>query len=202
MRKPIALALAALPLAVCAALAAESPNQLKQCVIGPVAFKMDFSFKSKRCYLAQDESKLRANLEVLGWKGEQHPKLDWAKEVAVVDVGDIPYATAVPACEGVFAEAGNKATLVKWKWREHVVPSTASARSAPKPAPVNDERSIKEKVKEEFANYPTEAKEKLNAIGEDFKKFPSPMPKRYAVIAIFPKHVLAKAPSVKCLVEK
>ncbi len=182
-----------------AASRAEAPNQMKQCAIGLVAYKVSFSLKSKGCYLAVDEGKLKANLEVLGWSAKQPPKVDWAKEVAVVDVGDIPYAHAVPACDGVFAEAG-KAPVAKWKWREEVPPS-ASAALENKPAPAKDDRSMTQQAKDQFANLPKEAVEKGKAIGEDFKNFPA-LPKRYAVVMTFPKELVAKSTNLRCKVEK
>ena len=184
--------------------AQESANMANQCIVGAVKL----SWKPvPRCVVFDNEAKFNATLNAWGWDPKQKPKVNWARDVAVLDSANNPYGNAVAACNGLFTDAQKKTGTLRWAWRQNNPPSAAAAREkanakAPKPDPAADDKRIGDKVKESVTQVGSDAKQGLKDVVEDFKKFPSPIPKRAAVVATFPKDLLGKTPKVDCVMEK
>ncbi|MEO6024757.1 MAG: hypothetical protein ABIP64_16935 [Burkholderiales bacterium] len=182
---------------------AEQPASIaSQCVVGSVKISWR---PSKRCTVFNDQATFKAAMDALGWQVAVPLKIDWTREALVFDSGDNPYGNAIPICTGLFADAAKKAATLRWAWKENVVPSsTARAKAkADKAEPsATSDKSIVEKAKESFSNVPEEGKQKLNDLVEDMKKFPSPVPKRAAVIAVFPKPMQSNFAKIDCAIQK
>jgi hypothetical protein len=207
------------PKAFCAALAllvvgsygdaAEPVSGISQCTTGGVKFKpFNVSFKPKRCYLIDNEAKFKEVLQEMGWSLTALPQVKWSDELAIVDAGDAPYGNAAAKCVGITADAAKKSAAFRWAWEQKVTPSasqTRERRSDDKdggPARSADGKTLGEQVKDDLKRIPSEAKEKALAVGEDFKKFPSPMPKRQAVVASVSRKLLAADAALECKVDK
>jgi hypothetical protein len=178
--------------------AADPASSMKQCAVGPV--KMNWKvWKANRCQVFDSAEKLKEGLEKMGWSTEL-PRIDWSKEAAVVDAGEAPYGNAVATCDGVFLNEQTKKTQFRWKWQEQKVASSASA-STPRANTASGE-PLGDQVKDSIKQIPKDAVDKMKAVGEDFKKFPSPIPGRVALVASFPKELLAKTPKLECRTQK
>lgn len=176
-------------------------NVASQCVIGSVKL----SWKPpRRCTVYEDQGKFKEAMDALGWQISPAPKIDWSKESVVFDIGDNPYGNATPICTGLFSETNKKAATLSWGWTQNIEPSSvakAKAKADKTEPPAND-KTIIEKAKESFSNVPEEGKQKLNDLVTDMKKFPSPIPKRAGVLAIFPKAARSKYASIDCVIQK
>jgi hypothetical protein len=192
---------AALCIAASSAHAAEA-NSMKQCIIGPVKLEWKV-WKAKRCLVIDKEAKFKETLQQLGWS-EKVPQIDWAKNAAVIDLGNNPYGNAVAACDGVYADQQAQKTVFRWKWEQRI--ASASSAAGPKDGANTQggppDQTFGDQVKESAKRIPQDAVEKMKAVGEDFKKFPNPVPSRAAVIASFPKELLTKAPAIDCRMQK
>ena len=196
------LACAMLASGIGVALAEEPASIASQCVAGSVKISWR---PSKRCTVFDDQVKFKVAMDALGWEIAAPPKIDWSREAIVFDSGDNPYGNAIPICTGLFADGTKKTATLRWAWKENVVPSAAARAKAKAdkagPPPAND-KPIIEKAKESFSNVPEEAKQKLSDLTEDMKKFPSPIPKRAAVIAVFPKAMKGNYVKFDCVIQK
>lgn len=187
-----------------AASAQESAIMASQCTVGSVKL----SWKPvPRCIVFDNETKFKATLDVWGWDPKQTPKVNWARDVAVVDSHNNPYGNAVANCAGLFTDTKTKTATLRWAWQQNNPRSAAATREqanaeAPKPDAAQEDKKIGDKVKESVTNVASDAKEGLKDVVEDFKKFPNPIPKRAAVVATFPKELRGKTPKVDCLMAK
>ena len=170
------------------ALAEEPASIASQCVAGSVKISWR---PSKRCTVFDDQVKFKVAMDALGWEIAAPPKIDWSREAIVFDSGDNPYGNAIPICTGLFADGTKKTATLRW----------ACKADKAGPPPAND-KPIIEKAKESFSNVPEEAKQKLSDLTEDMKKFPSPIPKRAAVIAVFPKAMKGNYVKFDCVIQK
>jgi hypothetical protein len=195
------IATAILRIATSSVQAAES-NSMKQCIIGPVKLEWKV-WKAKRCLVIDKEAKFKETLQELGWS-EKVPQIDWTKHAAVIDLANNPYGNAVAACEGVYADQDKQKAVFRWKWVQRIA-SPSSTPGAKDGAIVQGgaaDQTFGDQVKESAKRVPQEAVEKMKAVGEDFKKFPNPVPGRAAVIAAFPRELLTKTPAFDCRMQK
>ena len=184
--------------------AQESANIANQCIVGSV--KLTWK-PVPRCIVFDNEAKFKATLSAWGWDPKQTPKINFAKNMAVVDSANNPYGNAHANCAGLSANTQNKTGTLKWAWQQDVAPSVAVAREKakaeqPKTASTGNDKKISEKAKESVMDVASEAQQGLKDVAEDMKKFPSPVPKRAAVVAIFPKDLLGKSPKIDCVMDK
>ncbi|MDQ3259277.1 MAG: hypothetical protein M3Q00_00590 [Pseudomonadota bacterium] len=190
--------------AAAVASAQESANMATKCIVGAVKL----SWKPvPRCMVFINATKFKATLDAWGWDPKQTPKVNWRRDVAVVDSANNPYGNAVAVCVGLFADAEKKRGTLRWAWQQHNPQSAAAAREkakaeTPASGRAADDKKIVDKVKESVTEVGSEAKQGLKDVVEDFKSFPSPIPKRAAVVATFPKDLLGKARKVDCVMEK
>lgn len=190
--------------AAVAASAQESPNMANQCIVGAVKL----SWKPvPRCIVFDTEAKFKATLDAWGWDPKRMPKVNWTRDMAVVDSHNNPYGNAVAHCAGLFTDARKKTGTLRWAWQQNNPQSAAAAREktnadAPKPAAAEDDKKMGDKVKESVTDVASDAKQGLKDVVEDFKKFPNPIPKRAAVVATFPKDLLGKTPKIDCVMAK
>ena len=196
-------------IALCYASACLSPafadvgNRADQCLVGAVKLSW---MPVKRCIVFQDETKFKATLDAWGWGAQPVPPINWSKQAVVLDSGNNPYGNGVATCGGLFSDAAKSALTLRWGWQQNIVPSAATRTKANADAKAQasgaDDKTIGEKAKQSVANVATDAKQTVKDIVEDAKKFPSPIPKRAALIAVFPKALLSAKPNVNCVVEK
>lgn len=197
-------------IALCYASACLSPafadvgNLANQCVVGAVKLSW---MPVKRCIVVQDETQFKATLDAWGWGAQPIPPINWSKQAVVLDSGNNPYGNGVATCGGLFANTTKSALTLRWGWHQNIVPSSASrtkTNAASKKASDSgaDDKTIGEKAKESVADVAADAKQALKDVVEDAKKFPSPIPKRAALIVTFPKALLSAKPTVNCVVEK
>ncbi len=196
-------------IALCYASACLSPafadvgNRADQCLVGAVKLSW---MPVKRCIVFQDETKFKATLDAWGWGAQPVPAINWSKQAVVLDSGNNPYGNGVATCGGLFSDAAKSMLTLRWGWKQNIVPSAATRTKANTDAKAQasgaDDKTIGEKAKESVANVATDAKQTVKDIVEDAKKFPSPIPKRAALIAVFPKALLSAKPTVNCVVEK
>ena len=196
-------------IALCYASACLSPafadvaNRADQCLVGAVKLSW---MPVKRCIVFQDETKFKATLDAWGWGAQPVPAINWSKQAVVLDSGNNPYGNGVATCGGLFSDAAKSALTLRWGWQQNIVPSAATRTKANADAKAQasgvDDKTIGEKAKQSVANVATDAKQTVKDIVEDAKKFPSPIPKRAALIAVFPKALLSAKPNVNCVVEK
>ena len=183
--------------------AAESGDAASRCVVGGVKL----SWKPiKHCLAFDNEAKFKATLDAWGWGEQALPPIDWSKEAVVVDSGNNPYGNGVASCSGVAADPGKKTLTLRWGWQQKVEPSAAArkkggAETKGQDAAAND-KTMGEKAKESVVSVATDAKQAVKDIVEDAKKFPSPIPKRAAIVAVIPKELLSGKPGVECVVQK
>lgn len=174
-----------------------------QCVVGAVKLSW---MPVKRCIVFQDEAKFKATLDAWGWGAQSIPAINWSKQAVVLDSGNNPYGNAVATCSGLFSAAGKPALTLRWEWRQNIVPSSVSRAKTNADAKAKDSgadhKTIGDKAKESVVSVATDAKQTAKDIVEDAKKFPSPIPKRAALIAVFPKELLSAKPEVDCVVHK
>jgi hypothetical protein len=198
------LLIAALLVITTSAAAQESKNMANQCIVGAVKL----SWKPvPRCIVFDNEAKFKTTLEAWGWDAKQLPKVNWSKESAVVDSHNNPYGNALANCEGLFTDSQKQTATMRWAWLQNSPKPAAVAREAaksdaPKADAAKDDKKIVDKMKESVTDVATDAKQGLKDVVEDFKKFPSPIPKRAAVVAIFSKELLGKSPKVDCVMQK
>ena len=180
--------------------AAEPGNVASQCVVGSVKL----SWKPvKRCIVFDNEAKFKATLDAWGWSTPALPAIDWSRQAAVVDSGNNPYGNGVATCRGLSSDPAKKSMTLRWDWQQKIEPSAASrVKEAKAPDANAADKTITEKVKESVTSIATDAKQAVNDIVEDAKKFPSPIPKRAAVFAVFSKELLNAKPAVDCIVQK
>jgi hypothetical protein len=179
---------------------AAAPGDLaSHCAIGSVKLQWK---PVKRCIVFDSEAKLKATLDTWGWGEQPLPAINWGKDVAVVDSGNNPYGNGVASCGGVFADADKKNLTMRWGWKQDIVPSSASRAKADASDPNAKDKPIMDKAKESVGAVVTDAKQTMKDIVDDAKKFPSPIPKRAALIAVIPKELLANKAKVECVVEK
>lgn len=194
-------------IALCYASACLSPafadvgNRADQCLVGAVKLSW---MPVKRCIVFQDETKFKATLDAWGWGAQPVPAINWSKQAVVLDSGNNPYGNGVATCGGLFSDAAKSTLTLRWGWQQNIVPSAATRTkaNADAKAQASDDKTIGEKAKESVANVASDAKQTVKDIVEDAKKFPSPIPKRAALIAVFPKALLSTKPNVNCVVEK
>ena len=194
-------------IALCYASACLSPafadvgNRADQCLVGAVKLSW---MPVKRCIVFQDETKFKATLDAWGWGAQPVPPINWSKQAVVLDSGNNPYGNGVATCGGLFSDAAKSTLTLRWGWQQNIVPSAATRTKASADAKpqASDDKTIGEKAKESVANAATDAKQTVKDIVEDAQKFPSPIPKRAALIAVFPKALLSTKPNVNCVVEK
>ena len=196
-------------IALCYASACLSPafadvgNRADQCLVGAVKLSW---MPVKRCIVFQDETKFKATLDAWGWGAQPVPPINWSKQAVVLDSGNNPYGNGVATCGGLFSDAAKSALTLRWGWQQNIVPSAATRTKASADAKAQasgaEDKTIGEKAKESVANVATDAKQTVKDIVEDAQKFPSPVPKRAALIAVFPKALLRAKPNVNCVVEK
>jgi hypothetical protein len=196
--------LAALLGTALAAAAQDSANVANQCIVGAVKLAWK---PVPRCIVFDSEAKFKATLETWGWDPKQMPKVNWAKDIAVVDSANTPYGNAAAACEGLFTDAQKKTGTLRWAWQQNNPQSSAAAREkakadAPKPDPAKDDKKITEKMKDSVTQVGSDAKQGFKDVVEDFKKFPSPIPKRAAIVATIPKDLLGSKPKIDCVMTK
>lgn len=184
--------------------AQESANKANQCIIGSVKL----SWKpAPRCIVFDNQAKFKATLEAWGWDPKQMPKVNWARDMVVVDSHNNPYGNAVATCAGLSTDPQKKTGTLRWAWQQNNPQSAAAAREkanaeAPKPDSTAGDKKIGDKVKESVTDVATDAKQGFKDVVEDFKKFPNPIPKRAAVVATFSKDLLGKTPKVDCVMAK
>ncbi len=182
------------------AFAATPGDVSSQCVIASVKLQWK---PVKRCIVFDNDAKLKATLDVWGWGSQPIPAINWSEEVAVLDSGDNPYGNGKASCAGIFAGAEKKHLTMRWGWKQEIVPSASSSRAkADAPDPNAKDKPIIDKAKDSVGAVVTDAKQAVKDIVEDAKKFPSPIPKRAALIAVFSKALLANKPKVDCVMEK
>lgn len=158
----------------------------------------------KRCIVFENDAKFKATLDAWGWGTQPLPAINWSKDAVVLDSMNNPYGNAVAICNGLHADAAKKTLTLRWSWQQNVAPSSvARAKAEPnKPDPNAKDKPIMDKAKDSVTDIVTDAKQTMKDIVDDAKKFPSPIPKRAAVIGVFPKELLAGKPTVDCAVEK
>jgi hypothetical protein len=184
--------------------AQNSANAADQCIIGSVKL----SWKPvQRCIVFDNEAKFKATLEAWGWDPKQLPKINWARDMAVVDSHNNPYGNAVATCAGLSTDPQKKTGTLRWAWQQNNPQSAAASREkakadAPKPDPAKDDKKVVDKVKESVTDVANDAKQGFKDVVEDFKKFPNPIPKRAAVVAVFAKDLLGKTPKIDCVMDK
>ena len=145
LRKHLVIVAALLGTALVAS-AQESANMAKQCIVGAVKL----SWKPvPRCIVFDNEAKFKATLDAWGWNPKQMPKVNWARDMAVVDSHNNPYGNAVATCTGLFTDPQKKTGTLRWAWQQNNPPSAAAAREkakadAPKPDPAADEKKMVE----------------------------------------------------------
>ncbi len=184
-------------------LAAESGDTSSRCVVGSVKSQWK---PIKYCLAFENEAKFKATLDAWGWGEQALPSINWSKEAVVIDSGNNPYGNGVASCSGVTADSGKKKLTLRWGWQQKIEPSSAArkkndAESKGRDAAAND-KTIGEKAKESVVSVATDAKQAVKDIVEDAKKFPSPIPKRAAIVAVIAKDLLDAKPSVECIVQK
>jgi hypothetical protein len=183
--------------------AAESGDAANRCVVGGVKL----SWKPiKHCLAFDSEAKFKATLDAWGWGEQALPPIDWSKEAVVIDSGNNPYGNGVASCGGVVADPGKKALTLRWGWQQQVEPSAAARRkneaeTKGQDAAAND-KTIGEKAKDSVIGVATDAKQTVKDLVDDVKKFPSPIPKRAAIVAVISKDLLGGKPRVECIVQK
>ena len=177
---------------VCAfpVLAAESGESASRCVIGAVKLQWK---PIKHCLAFENEAKFKATLDAWGWGEQALPPINWSKE-------------AVASCSGVSSDSGKNKLTLRWGWQQNSEPSAAARKkkdteSKGQDAAAND-KTIGEKAKESVMSVATDAKQAVKDIVEDAKKFPSPIPKRAAIVAVIAKELLGAKPAVECIVQK
>ncbi len=195
----------ALCVAVCAlpVFAADPVDVASQCAVGNVKL----SWKPiKRCIVFDNEAKFKTTLEAWGWGTQPIPAIDWSKDMAVVDSDNNPYGNGVATCRGLSSNPAKKSLTLRWDWQQKIEPSAASRRKdsteAKAPDPNAADKTMGEKAKESVTSIATDAKQAVKDIVEDAKKFPSPIPKRVAVIAVFSKALVSAKPAVDCIIQK
>ena len=156
----------------------------------------------KRCMVFDNDAKLKATLDAWGWGTQPIPAINWSKDAVVIDSGNNPYGNGVASCAGVFANAEKTNLTMRWGWKQEIVPSSAARAKTDAPDPNAKDKPMMDKAKESVTNVVTDAKQTMKDIVDDAKKFPSPIPKRAALIAVFPKELLANKPKVDCVIEK
>ena len=190
---------------VCAfpVIAAESGDAASRCVLGAVKLQWK---PIKHCLALDNEAKFKATLDAWGWGAQALPAINWSNEAVLIDSGNNPYGNGVANCSGVVADPGRKKLTLRWGWQQNVEPSSASrkkndAESIGPNAAAND-KTLGEKAKDSVTSVATDAKQAVKDIVDDAKKFPSPIPKRAAIIAVISKDLLGSKPSVDCVVQK
>jgi hypothetical protein len=182
-------------------LAAEPANSLNKCTIGGVSLKSTFKFVMKRCLVFQEEAKFRETLEQMGWDMNALPSVDWSKEAAVVEAGERPYPKAEAACVGVYGDAKQQKATFRWAWQERAA-ATAAEPAPAEGKPSTDKKPMGEQMKDSVKAVGQDVVKTGKQIAQDFKQFPNPLPKRQAVIATFPKALLAHGVKMECSVQK
>ena len=186
------------------AVAADSGNAAHQCVVGEV--KLSWKPIVKHCVAFDSEAKFKATLDAWGWGAQPLPAINWSKQAVVVDSGNSPYGNGVASCNGVVSDSGKKSLTLRWGWQQKIEPSAAARTKndaeAKARSPGANDKSIGETAKESVTDLATGAKQTVKDIVEDAKKFPSPIPKRAAVIAVIPKALLSSNRNVECVVQK
>ena len=184
-------------------LAAESGESASRCVIGAVKLQWK---PIKHCLAFENEAKFKATLDAWGWGEQALPRINWSKEAVVIDSGNNPYGNGVASCSGVSSDSGKNKLTLRWGWQQNSEPSAAARKkkdieSKGQDAAAND-KTIGEKAKESVMSVATDAKQAVKDIVEDAKKFPSPIPKRAAIVAVIAKDLLGAKPAVECIVQK
>jgi hypothetical protein len=193
----VTVALASLAMPV---FSVEPGDLASQCTIASVKLQWK---PIKRCIVFDNDAKLKATLDAWGWGTQPIPSINWSKDVVVLDSGNNPYGNGVASCAGVFADAEKKNLTMRWGWKQEIVPSAAATRAkADAPEPSAKDKPMMDKAKESVSNVVTDAKQTMKDIVADAKKFPSPIPKRAALLAVIPKELLANKPKVDCMIEK
>lgn len=181
------------------AFAAEPGDLASQCTVGSVKLQWK---PIKRCIVFDNDTKLKTTLDLWGWGKQPIPSINWAKDAVVLDSGNNPYGNGVASCAGVFADGEKKNLTMRWGWKQDIVPSSVSRAKADVPDPSAKDKPMMDKAKESVGAVVTDAKQTMKDIVDDAKKFPSPIPKRAALIAVIPKEWLTNKPKVDCVVEK
>lgn len=180
---------------------ADSGDVASQCSVG----RVKLTWKPvKRCIVFENDAKFKATLDAWGWATQPVPVVNWSKEAVILDSGNNPYGNGVASCSGVRTDESKKKLTLTWGWKQVITPSASTRSKGESRTAESDskDKTIGDKAKESVSNAVTDAKQAVNNIVEDAKKFPSPIPKRAAIIAVVPKEFLSAKSIVDCVVEK
>lgn len=193
---PLAVALVALQ----SGPTARAEQAATACYVGGAKWKL--SVFPKRCFLVEDEKRLQEILTLWQWAGPKPITVDWSKQAVIIDGADAPFGNAEAACGAVVAETQPDRVVMNWKWQSRKLTPSSSPDATKDANKKKEGQPIGEAFKESFKQVPGQVVGQGKAIAEDFKKFPSPLPQRQAVISLFPKELVKAGAKVECRVEK